>query len=423
MTSDGHGLNVPGARRVVVLGSTGSIGTQALDVVRANPDRFRVVGLAAGRDAPALADQARELGVRDLAMSDEEAALRLKELVPEATIRGGQGGVAELAALPDADVVLNGVVGALGLAPTLAALEAGHTLALANKESLIAGGSLVLAAAGGRPDALVPVDSEHSALVQCLRGERRSEVARVVLTASGGPFRGRHRDDLAAVTPREALGHPTWDMGPVITVNSATLMNKGLELIEAQLLFGLDWDMLDVVVHPQSVVHSMVEFVDGSTIAQMSPPDMRLPIQLALSWPERLPTAFSALDWTEARELTFEPVDRATFAASSGRPTRSMTIHESRGSPPALPKKTTSKFRSRSSRVASRASPETPAPLRTSTRSRSPSTRVCAEVAAGVGGSCRSPAIREPMSPMSTRTAATSAMKRIVRSRITGALR
>lgn len=316
------------ARRLVVLGATGSIGSQALDVVRAHRDRFRVVGLAAGADAEGLAARAVEFQVADLALADLDAAARLRRLVPTARVRDGLEGVVELAALPAADLVLNGMVGSQGLLPTLSALETGHVLALANKESLIVGGELVVEAAHrqlgeGRRDAsalldvLIPVDSEHSALAQCLRGERREEVSRLLLTASGGPFRGRAAADLVTVTPQEALAHPTWAMGPVITVNSATLMNKGLELIEAHLLFGVAWGALEVVIHPQSIVHSMVEFVDGSTLAQLSPPDMRLSLQLALGWPQRLPHAFSACDWTRVQTLTFEPVDRATFKALS----------------------------------------------------------------------------------------------------------
>jgi 1-deoxy-D-xylulose-5-phosphate reductoisomerase len=306
-----------GPRRVALLGATGSIGTQALDVLRAHPGRFEVVALAAGTDAEALAAAARELGVRQLALASPAAAAALRRLLPDADVREGVAGVADLARLP-VDLVVNGITGARGLEPTLAALDAGTPVALANKESLIVGGDLVVAAAdraGGRERMLIPVDSEHSAIAQCLRGGRRDEVARLVLTASGGPFRGSNREALAGVTPEQALAHPTWSMGPVITVNSATLMNKGLELIEAHELFGLGWDHLDVVVHPQSVVHSMVEFVDGSTLAQLSPPDMRLPIQLALAWPDRLGTAFAAMDWRRVHELTFEPVDRTTFRA------------------------------------------------------------------------------------------------------------
>ncbi len=304
-------------RRVVVLGSTGSVGTQALEVVRANPDRLRVVGLAAGGDADTLAALAEALGVTDVALADREAARRLAERLPTARVRDGEEGVRELATI-DADVVLNAVTGAVGLAPTLAALGAGTRVALANKESLVVGGDLVVdaaSAAGGRRDRLIPVDSEHSALAQCLRGGRRDEVRRLVLTASGGPFRGASRDELADVTAEQALAHPTWDMGPVVTINSATMMNKGLEVIEAHLLFDVPWEALTAVVHPQSVVHSMVEFVDGSTVAQLSPPDMRLPIQAALTWPERPAEAFVTMDWASPHELTFEPADRDTFRA------------------------------------------------------------------------------------------------------------
>ena len=304
-------------RRVVLLGATGSIGTQAIEVVQAHPERFEVVGLAAGRDGDTLARQAAELGVARVALADPQAAARLRSHAPHLEIIDGPDAATRLAAV-DADLVVNGITGSIGLAPTLAALAAGTPVALANKESLIVGGELVVAAAeraGGRGSHLIPVDSEHSALAQCLRSGRDTEVARLVLTASGGPFRGRQRSELADVSPEDALAHPTWAMGPVITVNSATLVNKGLELLEAHLLFDVALDRLDVVVHPQSVVHSMVEFVDGSTIAQLSPPDMRLPIQLAMAWPERLGHAFVACDWTTAGELTFEPVDRATFPA------------------------------------------------------------------------------------------------------------
>jgi 1-deoxy-D-xylulose-5-phosphate reductoisomerase len=312
-------------REVVLLGSTGSIGTQAIDVIRREPGRFRVVALAGGGGRPAeLAEQAISLGVEAVAVSRATAAQEVQLALFAAAKRAGheRGDFAmpKVLAGPDAitevagwpcDVVLNGITGSVGLAATLAALQAGRTLALANKESLIAGGPLVLPYL----DQVIPVDSEHSALAQCLRGGTRSEVRRLVLTASGGPFRGKRRDELTAVTPEEALAHPTWDMGPVITVNSATLVNKGLELIEAHLLFGLPYDAIDVVVHPQSLVHSMVEFVDGSTIAQVSPPDMRLPIALALGWPDRVPDAAPGMDWTQAKALTFEPLDKAAFPA------------------------------------------------------------------------------------------------------------
>src|SRR5680860_1044313 len=302
---------------VGLLGSTGSIGTQAIEVVRANPDRFRVVAVAAGgSDVGALAAQAAALGVEAVAVARPEAAEPLREALRAA------GCAPEVLAGPDAatelagrrcDVVLNGMTGSIGLRPTLAALEAGSTLALANKESLIVGGPLVTRAA--RPGQVVPVDSEHSALAQCLRGGRADEVARLVVTASGGPFRGWTRAQMADVTPDQALAHPTWRMGPVVTTNSATLVNKGLEVIEAHLLFGIGFDRIDVVVHPQSVVHSMVEFVDGSTLAQASPPDMRLPIALGLGWPDRVPAAASGCNWTRAAEWTFEPLDDEAFPA------------------------------------------------------------------------------------------------------------
>jgi 1-deoxy-D-xylulose-5-phosphate reductoisomerase len=297
---------------VALLGSTGSVGEQALDVIRAAEGRFRVVALAAGRSAERLAAQARELRPAAVGLVDETQATALAaELPPGCRLAVGAEAVAELAAGDDADVVLNGITGSAGLAPTLRALEAGRRLALANKESLIVGGELVTALA--KPGQIVPVDSEHSGLAQCLRAGRPDEVARLVVTASGGPFRGRSAADLAAVTPAQALAHPTWAMGPVITINSATLMNKGLEVIEAHLLFGVPYDRIEVVVHPQSIVHAMVEWCDGSTVAQLSMPDMRLPIGLALGWPERDERPVGRIDWTRAATLEFQPVDRATF--------------------------------------------------------------------------------------------------------------
>jgi 1-deoxy-D-xylulose-5-phosphate reductoisomerase len=312
---------VTSPRTVVLLGSTGSIGTQAVDVLLRNPDGFRVVGLAAGgADPGALVRQALATEAAVLAVADPAGAALLREAwravaperpLPELLV--GPDAATELAGR-GADVVLNGITGSIGLRPTLAALAAGSTLALANKESLVVGGPLV-AAAARRPDQIVPVDSEHSAIWQCLRAGTHAEVRRLVLTASGGPFRGRSRAGLAAVTPAQALAHPTWSMGPVVTVNSATLMNKGLELIEAHLLFDVPVSEITVVVHPQSVVHSMVEFCDGSTIAQASPPDMRLPIALGLSWPARLAGAASPCDWATASSWTFEPVDDDAFPA------------------------------------------------------------------------------------------------------------
>ncbi len=300
-------------RDVVILGSTGSIGVQALDVISRNPDRYRVVALAAGgSDVALLAQQATQFVVPLIAVANSDAAVQLRDLVPERQVLAGPSAAAEVAAHP-CDVVLNGLSGAAGLPPTIAALEAGTTLALANKESLIIAGPIVKRLA--RPGQIVPVDSEHSALAQALRSGTAAEVRRLILTASGGPFRGRTRAELQQVTPEQALAHPTWSMGPLVTINSATLVNKGLELIEAHLLFDLAFDQLDVVIHPQSVVHSMVEFVDGSTIAQASPPDMRLPISLGLSWPERVPDAAPACDWSQATQWTFEPVDTSAFPA------------------------------------------------------------------------------------------------------------
>jgi 1-deoxy-D-xylulose-5-phosphate reductoisomerase len=305
-----------GNRSVLVLGSTGSIGTQALELIAEHPQAFTVEGLAAGgRDIALLARQIREHDVRRVAVADRDAAMTLRRMLPgtgrRVEVLSGPGAAAELTATSTADMVLNGITGSVGLGPTLAALGTGATLALANKESLVAGGALVTAAAA--PGQIVPVDSEHSALAQGLRGGRADEVDRLVLTASGGPFRGRRRDELSDVTLEQALAHPTWDMGPMVTINSATLMNKGLEVIEAHLLFGIPYERIDVVVHPQSIVHSMVTFVDGSTLAQASPPDMRLPIGLALAWPERLPGAALPCRWDAAQSWTFEPLDDDAF--------------------------------------------------------------------------------------------------------------
>jgi 1-deoxy-D-xylulose-5-phosphate reductoisomerase len=300
------------ATGVALLGSTGSIGEQAVEVIREADGRFKVVALAARRSAARLAAQARELRPEVVALVDEaEAAQLARDLPPGCRLEVGQEAMGELAALDDADVVLNGVTGSVGLLPTLRALETDRRLALANKESLIVGGPLV--ASRARPGQIVPVDSEHCALAQCLRAGAPSEVARLVITASGGPFRGRSAAELAEVTPEQALAHPTWRMGPVITINSATLMNKGLEVIEAHLLFELPFEQIEVVVHPQSIVHAMVEFRDGATIAQLSMPDMRLPIGLALGWPERSDRPIGRMDWTRASTLEFLPVQREVF--------------------------------------------------------------------------------------------------------------
>jgi 1-deoxy-D-xylulose-5-phosphate reductoisomerase len=298
-------------RNVVIAGSTGSIGTQALDVVAASPDRFEVVALGTGSSVALLAEQAHAVRPAVVAIADASLARELEAAVPRGTeVRAGEGALASL--VEDGEVVLNAVVGFAGLDVTVAALRAGKRLALANKESLVAGAPIVQIARSTPGAELVPVDSEHCAIHQCL-GTSRQDVARVVLTASGGPFRGRRLDQLEGATVSEALAHPTWKMGPKITVDSSTLMNKGLEVLEAHELFGLSYDQIDVVVHPQSIVHSMVEFSDGATLAQLSNPDMRLPIGYALGYPSRLADAYGALDWTQVSRLDFEPPDFETF--------------------------------------------------------------------------------------------------------------
>lgn len=314
-------------RRVVILGSTGSVGVQALELISEKRNEFEVVALAAGGANPrVIAEQALEFNVPVIAISRSSAVQDVQlALYAAAQKRGWAEGeyaipriiagpqAAEEAAKIPADVVLNAITGAVGLGPTLAALSTGVTLALANKESLIIGGTLVTEAA--KPGQIVPVDSEHSAIAQALRGEAIDDVKRLVITASGGPFRGWSRDQLEPVTPEQAAAHPTWDMGPVITINSATLVNKGLEVIEAHLLFGIPMDRIDVVVHPSSVVHSMVEFIDGSTMLQASPPDMRLPIALGLDWPRRIANAAAGCDWQDEVSWHFYPLDEETFAA------------------------------------------------------------------------------------------------------------
>ncbi|WP_415951393.1 1-deoxy-D-xylulose-5-phosphate reductoisomerase [Streptomyces sp. KLOTTS4A1] len=309
---------VEGAREIAILGSTGSIGTQAVDLVLRNPDRFKVTALSAnGGRAGLLAEQARRLRVRTVAVAQESAVPALREALdaqygsdPLPEILAGPEAATEVAASA-CHTVLNGITGSIGLAPTLAALEAGRTLALANKESLIVGGPLVKALA--KPGQIIPVDSEHAALFQALAAGTRADVRKLVVTASGGPFRGRTKAELADVTREDALAHPTWAMGPVITVNSATLVNKGLEVIEAHLLYDIPFERIEVVVHPQSYVHSMVEFTDGSTLAQATPPDMRGPIAIGLGWPERIPDAAPAFDWTKASTWEFFPLDTEAF--------------------------------------------------------------------------------------------------------------
>jgi 1-deoxy-D-xylulose-5-phosphate reductoisomerase len=319
-------------RRVLILGSTGSVGTQALDVIAANADAFAVAGLAAGGSDPAaVAAQAVRFRVPLVALGRPDAGTALRDTLVAAieaerdaldirsadyatpVVLVGPDAVAEIIATSGADIVLNAMDGSKGLEPTLLALATGASLALANKESLVAGGPLVLRSAA--PGQIVPVDSEHSALAQCLRGGRAEEVDKLIVTASGGPFRGRTRAELADVTVSAAMAHPTWSMGPVITINSATLVNKALEVIEAHLLFGVPYDRIDVVVHPQSIVHSMVRFTDGATIAQASPPTMLLPIALALGWPDRLTDVAPPCDFGTASSWTFEPLDERTFPA------------------------------------------------------------------------------------------------------------
>ena len=296
-------------RDISILGSTGSIGVQALEVIAANPNQFRVVALAAGgSNIPRLVEQVRAFGVKVVAVEGDGALLR--EALPGVNVIDGKGAAAQVAAIP-VDVMLNAITGSVGLGPTLNALGVGNKVALANKESLIAGGDLVLRAA--KPGQLIPVDSEHSALAQALRAGTKNEVSKLILTASGGPF--RNRNDLSDVTIEEALAHPTWNMGPVVTINSATLVNKGLEIIEAHYLFDIPYSKIEAVIHPQSMIHSMVEFNDGSVIAQASPPSMKLPIALALSWPERTAGAISPIDWSTSHTWNFAPIDHARFPA------------------------------------------------------------------------------------------------------------
>ena len=296
-------------RDISILGSTGSIGVQALEVISANPTQFRVVALAAGgSNIPVLVEQVRTFGVKVVGIEGDGALLR--DALPGVNVIDGKGAAAQVAAIP-VDVVLNAITGSVGLAPTLNALGVGNKVALANKESLVAGGDLVLRAA--KPGQLIPVDSEHSALAQALRAGTKNEISKLILTASGGPF--RNRNDLSDVTLEEALAHPTWNMGPVVTINSATLVNKGLEIIEAHYLFDIPYSKIEAVIHPQSMIHSMVEFNDGSVIAQASPPSMKLPIALALSWPERTAGAISPIDWSTAHTWNFAPIDHARFPA------------------------------------------------------------------------------------------------------------
>lgn len=322
-------MTVSKPRRVTVLGSTGSIGTQTLDIIRTNSKDFQVVGIGAGGANPTLlAQQALEFNVEYLAIATATAAqdvqLALYAQAKKLGFSEGNFALPKLLIGPTAatelaqiavDVLINAITGAVGLLPTVAALKAGSTLALANKESLVIGGAAVMNLA--KPGQIVPVDSEHSAIAQCLVGQQGQQVHKLILTASGGPFRGMNLAQLEEVTVEQALKHPTWSMGPVVTINSATMMNKGLEIIEAHLLFDVPYENIEVVVHPQSVVHSMVEFIDGSTIAQASPPDMHLPISLGLNWPNRIAKSSLACNWTAPTSWNFEPLDEVTFPAVS----------------------------------------------------------------------------------------------------------
>jgi len=296
-------------REIVILGSTGSIGVQALEVIAANPETFKVVALAAGgSNVPTLIAQAEKFGVSVIGVSESGSKAReLASGLPHIKVIDGPNAATEIASIP-CDIVLNGITGSIGLGPTLAALAAGNKVALANKESLVAGGDLVTAFG---LDRIIPVDSEHSALYQCFMAGSRGEVKRAILTASGGAF--RDKSDLSSVTLAEALAHPTWSMGPVVTINSATLVNKGLEIIEAHYLFDLPYSQIDAVIHPQSVIHSMVEYIDGATIAQLSPPNMKGPIAYALGAPRRTAHATKAVDWTQSHTWNFSPIDETRF--------------------------------------------------------------------------------------------------------------
>jgi 1-deoxy-D-xylulose-5-phosphate reductoisomerase len=294
---------------LVILGSTGSIGEQALEIVEANPSLFRVVAItAAGTNPDLIIAQAKKFNVAVIGVANN--AEKIRSALPDATVIDGPLASTEIAAIT-CDVVLNGITGSIGLGPTLAALRVGNRVALANKESLVAGGDLVMSLA--KPDQLLPVDSEHSALWQALMGGKKSEVSKLVLTASGGPF--RDRADLSGITVEQALNHPTWSMGPVVTINSATLLNKGLEIIEAHYLFDMPYSQIEAVIHPQSVIHSMVQYVDGSTIAQASPPNMKGPISFAINYPDRVKAATLPIDWTQSHTWTFTPIDNERFPA------------------------------------------------------------------------------------------------------------
>lgn len=303
-------------KRVALLGSTGSIGTQALDVVRANSTRFTIAALSAHSNAELLIQQAREFRPAAVVIGDETKYAAVKTALagqPETEVLAGIAALTEVAGRPDSDMVLTAMVGYAGLLPTVAAIRASKDIALANKETLVVAGQLITQLVREYKVGLYPVDSEHSAIFQCLVGEERNPIEKIILTASGGPFRGRTRDQLASVTKAQALKHPNWDMGAKITIDSASLMNKGLEVIEAKWLFGLRDDQIDVVVHPQSIIHSLVQFEDGSLKAQLGLPDMKLPIQYALGYPHRLPASFPRFSFLDYPQLTFEQPDKTAF--------------------------------------------------------------------------------------------------------------
>ena len=303
-------------KRITILGSTGSIGTQTLDVVRKNKDKFQVVAISANSSIDLLLEQIMEFSPKYVAVYNKESALKLKEMIPEninIEVLSGMDGLVKICQLEEVNVVLTAVVGMIGLVPTMAAIKAKKTIALANKETLVTAGELVMSEAKKNNVEILPVDSEHSAIFQCLNGERKRDIEKIILTASGGPFRGKKREELVNVTKNEALKHPNWDMGRKISIDSSTLMNKGLEVIEATWLFDVDVEDIEVVVHPQSIIHSMVSFRDSSVISQMGCPDMRLPIEYALTYPERLKTDFERLDLAKVATLTFEKPDMETF--------------------------------------------------------------------------------------------------------------
>ncbi|CEH35034.1 1-deoxy-D-xylulose-5-phosphate reductoisomerase [Romboutsia lituseburensis] len=303
-------------KRISILGSTGSIGKQTLDVVRRNKDKFEVVAISANSSVDLLLEQIKEFKPKYVAVYNEESAIKLKKMIPtdiNVEVLSGMSGLKEISSLPEIDVLLTAIVGMIGLVPTLEAIKSGKDIALANKETLVCAGDLVMSEARKHNVSILPVDSEHSAIFQCLNGEKNKEIEKIILTASGGPFRGKSKSDLENVTKSQALKHPNWSMGRKISIDSSTLMNKGLEVIEAKWLFGVEQNQIDVVVHPQSIIHSMVQFIDSSVMAQLGCPDMRLPIQYALSYPNRIVNDFERLDLAKIATLTFEQPDLETF--------------------------------------------------------------------------------------------------------------